>query len=62
MLYMREIKLHFIAYKLVSLFSMRSMYTQSFEHLNKVGAMATMDSKLEEQRSVIGILHTECCV
>ena len=31
-----EQKLHFVAYKLVSLFSVRSMYTQSFEHLNKV--------------------------
>ena len=29
------------------------MYTQSFEHLNKVGVRVTMDSMLEEQRSVI---------
>ena len=46
-------KLHFIDGKLVSLFSICSVYTQSFEHLNKVGVRATMDSKLEEQRSVL---------
>ena len=46
-------KLHFIDGKLVSLFSISSVYTQSFEHLNKVGVRATMDSKLEEQRSVL---------
>ena len=32
------------------------MYTQSFEHLNKVGARDTMDSKLEEQRSEVKFL------
>ena len=52
-------KLHFMAYKLVSLFSMRIVYTQSFEHLNKVGVRATMDSKLEEQKSVIKFLLLE---
>ena len=40
-------KLHFIAYESVSLFSMRSVYTRSFEHLNKAGVRATMDSELE---------------
>ena len=52
-------KLHFITYKSVSLFSMRSVYTQSFEHSNKVGVRATMDSKLEEQRCVIKFLLLE---
>ena len=32
---------------------MRSVYTQNSEHLNKLGVRATMDSKLEEQRSVL---------
>ena len=35
------------------------MYTQSFEHFNKVGVRATMDSKLEGQRSVIKFRHLE---
>ena len=46
----------FIAYKLVSLFLMKSVYTQSFEHLNKVGVRAAMNSKLEKWRSVIKFL------
>ena len=54
-----EQKLHFIAYKSVSLFSVRSTYTRSFEHLNKVGVGATMKSKLQEQRSVIQFLLLE---
>ena len=49
-----EQKLHFIHYKSVSLFSMRTVFTQSFEHLNKVSARATMDSK--EHRSEIKFL------
>ena len=52
-------KLHFIAYKSVSLFSMINVYTLSFEHLKKVGVRATMDSRLEEQISVIKFLHLE---
>ena len=39
-----ERKLHFNAYKSVSLFSMRSIYTYSFGHLNKVDVRAIMDS------------------
>ena len=35
------------------------MYTGSFEHLNKLGVRATMESTLEEQRSVIKILLLE---
>ena len=54
-----EQKLYFIAYKSVGLFSVRSVYTQSFEHLNKLGVRATMDSKLEEQRTVINSLVLE---
>ena len=54
-----ERKLPFIAYKSVSLFSMRGVHTQNFEHLNKVGVRATLDSKLEEQRSVIKFLLLE---
>ena len=42
-----------------SVFLMRSVYTQNFEHLNKVGIWATMDSKLEEQRAVIKFLLLE---
>ena len=38
---------------------MRSVYTQSFEHLNKLGVRATIDSKLEEQRTVINFLVLE---
>ena len=49
----KEQKLHLITYKLVRLFSTRSVFIKSFEHLNKVGVSATMDPKLEEQRSVI---------
>ena len=45
-----------IADKSVSLFSMRNVYTQCFEHLNKLGVRATMDYKLEKQRSVIKFL------
>ena len=51
-----ERKQHFITYKSVSLFSMRNIYTQSFEFLNKVDVRATMDSKQQEQRSVIKFL------
>ena len=51
--------IHFMTFKLVSLFSVRNMYTPSFEHLNKVGVRATMDSKLEEQRSIIKPLLLE---
>ena len=58
-LHIHEQKQHFIAYKSVSLFSLRSVYTQSFEHLNIVGIRATMDSRLEEQRSVIKLLLSE---
>ena len=47
--------LHFITYKSVSLFLFRSVYAQSFEHLNTVGVRATM----EEQRSVIKFLLLE---
>ena len=54
-----EQKLHFITYKSVSLFAIRCMYTQSFEHLNKVGLRATMDSELEEQRSKFLLLEDE---
>ena len=54
-----EQKLHFIAYKVISLFSMKSVYTRSFEHLNKLGVWATIDSKLGEQRSVIKFLLLE---
>ena len=43
-----ERKLHFIACKALNLFSFGS-----FEHLNKVDVWATVNSKLEEQRSVI---------
>ena len=42
-------KLLFIAYKSASIFLMRSVSTRSFEHLNKVGIRATMDSKVEAQ-------------
>ena len=52
-----EGKLHFISYKSVSLFSKSNVYTQNFEHLNKIGVRATMDSKLEEQISVIQFLQ-----
>ena len=38
---------------------MRSMYTRSIEHLNEAGVRATMDSKVEEQRSVIKFLLLE---
>ena len=38
---------------------MRCVFIQSFEHLNKVGVRATMDSKIEEQRSVIKFLLLE---
>ena len=38
---------------------MKSVYTQSFEHLNKVGVRATLDSKLQEQRSVLKFLLLE---
>ena len=41
-----EQNLYFIAYKLVSLFSMESLYTRSFEYLNKVDIRATVDSNL----------------
>ena len=51
-----EQKLHFIAYKSVSLLSVRSVYTRTFEHWNKVGVRATMDYKLKEWRSVIKFL------
>ena len=54
-----EGKLHFIAYKSVNLFSMGSVYIQSFEHLNKVGVKATMDSELENQRAVMKFLLLE---
>ena len=54
-----ERKLHFIAYKPVSLFSMRKVCTRSSESLNKVGVRAAMDSKLEEQRSVIKSMFLE---
>ena len=54
-----ERKLHFIIYKSVSLFSMISVYTQSFEHLNKVGVRVTMESKPEEQRYVVKFLLLE---
>ena len=54
-----ERKLNFIAYKSVSLFSVRSVYTRSSEHLNKVGIRATMRSKPEEQISVIKFLLSE---
>ena len=53
------LKLHFIAHKSVSLFSMRSVYTLSFDHLHKVGVRATMDSELDEQISVIKFLVLE---
>ena len=36
-----------------SVFLTRSVYTRSFEHLNKVWVRATMDCNMEEQRSVI---------
>ena len=49
-----EQKLHFIPYKSASLFSVRTVFTQSFEHLNKVSARATMNSK--EHSSVIKFL------
>ena len=48
--------IHFMAYKSVSLFLMRS--TLSFEHL-MVGARATMDSELEEQTSATEFLLLE---
>ena len=54
-----EQKLHFISYKSVCLFSMRNVYTQSFEYLNMVGIRAIMDAKLEEQRSIIKFLLLE---
>ena len=38
-----EQKLCFIIFKSVNLFSVRNVYTQSFEHLNKV-AVRAMDS------------------
>ena len=38
---------------------MRSVYIQSFEHLNKVGFRAIMNSKLEEQKSVTKLLLLE---
>ena len=38
---------------------MRSVYARSFEHLNKVGIRASMNSKLEEQRAVINFLLLE---
>ena len=56
---MHKWKLDFIAYKSVSLFSLRSVDAQSFEHLDKVGVRATMDAKLEEQRFVIKFLPLE---
>ena len=45
-----EQKVHGISYESVNLFSMKSVFAQSFEHLNKVhvGVKATMESKLEE--------------
>ena len=43
-----ERKLHFIAYRSAILFSKRSVCTRSFQHLNKVGVRATIDSRLEE--------------
>ena len=54
-----ERKLHFIAYKSASSFSVRSVYKRSFEHLNNEGVRATMDSKLEEEKSVIKFLLFE---
>ena len=57
--FIHERKQHFIAYKSVSLFLMRSVYTRSFEHVNKEGIRDTMDSKLEEQRSIIKFLFLE---
>ena len=54
-----ERKLHFVAYKSVRLFSVRSVYTRRFEHLNKVGVRATTDAKLEKQRAVIKFLLLE---
>ena len=38
---------------------MRSAHTRSLEHLNKAGVRATLDSKLEEHRSVIKFLLFE---
>ena len=46
---LRGAVLHFITYKLVCLFSMRNVYTQSFEHLKKVCVRAIKNSKLVEQ-------------
>ena len=40
-------------------FSKRRVYRQSYKHLNKAGFRATMDSKLEEHRSVINLLLLE---
>ena len=51
--------LYFIDYKLVKIFSMKSVYTRSFEHLNKVSVRAPMDYKLEEQKSIITFLLLE---
>ena len=42
-----------------NLFSVRSVYTLSFERLNKVDVRSTMNSMLEEQRSVIKFLLLE---
>ena len=46
---LHERKLHFIAYKSIRVFSIRSVHARSFELLNKVDFRATADSKLEEQ-------------
>ena len=59
MLYMSKNYIFFFAYISVSFFLMRSAYTRSLEHLNKAGVRATLDSKLEEQRSVIKFLLFE---
>ena len=40
--------------------SMRRVFTLTFEHFNKVAIRATMDSKLDEQRTVIQILNLDC--
>ena len=45
-------KLHFIAYKSVSLFLIRNEDTRSFEHFIKIGVSATMNTKLEKQRLI----------
>ena len=52
---MHERKLHFIAYESVRLFSTRSVYTRSFEHLNKIGVRATMDCIFPKVRVDISI-------